>query len=305
MTMAASLQESIDTYQILDPKGFLRKFTDDNVRPDGRPLHAARPTTIVKGVLPRNAYGSALVRIGETQVLAAITLLVGSPGAGSPDHGDVEVRLSVGPLCSGRYDLSGRVMQTESASAEEGGGSLSDPEAVESFVQRTMRSSGAIDLTQLGIERGRSAWRVRVGLMALNHDGNMEDCCLLAAVAALSDLKLPCTMVEKDGVVRIVPGPNPEICAEGGAKLQLSKIPLPLSIGVFDGKMLVDLTAQEEEVCRGSVTAVVTTDEEVVGLTKLGAAGLTATELAACITLAFGRAKELEEVVLAEQAPKS
>jgi len=296
-----ALQESIDTFQLLDPKGFLQKFTDDNVRPDGRPLHAARPTTVVKGVLPRNSYGSALVRIGETQVLAAITILVGSPGAGSPEHGDVEVRLSVGPLCSGRYDLSGRVIQTESASSEGGGGSLSDPEAVESFVQRTIRSSEALDLAQLSIERGRSAWRIRVGLLVLNHDGNLEDSCLLAAVASLSDLKLPRTKVEEDGVVKIVPGPNPEICAEGGVKLQLRNVPLPLTVGVFDGKMLVDLTAQEEEICRGSVTAVVTTGEVVVGLTKLGAARLTATELAACVTLAFGRAKELEEVVLAEQ----
>lgn len=303
----ATLQESIDTYQLIDPKGFLRKFTDDNVRPDGRPLHAARPTTIVKGVLPRNSHGSSLVRLGETQVLAAITLLVGTPGASSPEHGDVEVRLSVGPLCSGRYDLSGRLMQTESSSSSGGGGggSISDPEAVESFVQRTIRSSEALDLVQLGLERGRSAWRIRVGLLALNHDGNMEDSCLLAAMAALADLKLPRTKVEEDGIVRIVPGPNSENCADGGTKLRLCKVPIPLTIGVFDGKMLVDLTAQEEAVCRGSVTAVVTTDEEVVSLTKLGAAGLKATELAACVTLAFGRAKELEEAVLAEQVLKS
>jgi len=294
-------QSPFNAYKALNPVGYIRKFTDRDVRPDGRDLRAARPTTVVKGVLPRNSFGSALVRLGETQVLASVTLLVGTPSAGLPDCGDIEVRLLAGPLCGGKFNLAGRVVHTEEGGVSGDGACLTDPEAIESLVQRTVRSSGCVDLTQLCIERGRSAWRLKVGLTVLNHDGNIIDAAFLSAVAALADVRLPRTRVERDGVVRTVPSPNPEACSEGGSRLLLKKIPVPLTVGLFEEKMIVDPTSEEEMVCQGCVTAFVNTVGELMGLTKLGETTLKAQKLAVCVRLAIGRARELEEILLAEQ----
>lgn len=290
------MEESLETFQALDPVNFLRKFTTQNVRPDSRPLHRVRPTTVVKSVFPRNTYGSALVRIGDTQAVAAVTLLVGHPPVSAPDHGEIEVSLCFSPLCSGKYNVMGRVVQPENRAE-----SPTDPHAIESFVQRTVRTSGVIDPTDLCIERGSSAWKLRISIVILNHDGNVEDAAILGAVAALADTRLPRTTVGEDGIVGIIPSGNEENASENGSKLLLRSVPVPLTVGLFDGKMLVDPSGVEEEVLGGAVTVVVNSTKQLLSLNKTGSVLLSPEDIAACVELGFGRAKEMEPILTAEQ----
>jgi exosome complex RNA-binding protein Rrp42 (RNase PH superfamily) len=70
----------------------MMRFVSNNVRSDGRLFHKCRATTVTVGVLMRNTIGSALVCMGHTQVVAAITLQVGTPSpascSGSGDTND-------------------------------------------------------------------------------------------------------------------------------------------------------------------------------------------------------------------------
>jgi len=66
---------------------------------------------------------------------------------------------------------------------------------IESFVQRTLVRSGIVELSDLGIQEGKIAWKLVVSIVCLNHDGNIEDASLLAALTALSDTKLPPTAI--------------------------------------------------------------------------------------------------------------
>jgi len=306
----------------LDPKAYLRKFITSNVRPDKRTPHAVRSTTVVPTILPRNTYGSSLVRLGNTQIISAITLSIGQPPPSLPSSGELDVSVTFSPLCGRRYNIAGKVVHSEEGSSC--GGAVtsvavnaSDPQAIESFVKRAVLGSDMVDLTQLCLEEGKSAWKVRISCSVLNHDGNVVDALLLGCVSALSDLKLPLTKFvsidnnEKDGIYQIILPESEEINNTSlendrkRMKLHLKRIPIPLTIGVFEGNLLLDPTLAEEAVCDGIITVIVDaltlssdgdkSNATLLNLQKNGK-GISAQRLALCVQLCCGRAEEMKQI---------
>mmetsp|Transcript_16436 Transcript_16436/g.47205 ORF Transcript_16436/g.47205 Transcript_16436/m.47205 type:complete len:316 (+) Transcript_16436:2496-3443(+) len=313
------IESSIETLRSLDPRGVLRSFTTKNTRPSGRQHAAARATTIVPSVVPRNTYGSSLVRLGDTQILTAVTLLVGVPGPSTPDEGDCVVSLTVSPICGRGYNLSGRVIEGEGGggggsggtSSTDNGGSVSkaNPSSIESHLQRVVRTSGLIDFSALGIISGKAAFRVKIGCVVLNDAGNLFDAGLLGCVSALIDTRLPRTRINDKaspgdgGMVQFVAGDDVGNCGSGGAKLKLNvdKIPIPLTIAMFDDKLLVDPDDEEEGVLDGTLTVVVNFMGGIVSMDKRGRTIVTAEQLAACVHMAHGRAKEIRDIMDREE----
>mmetsp|Transcript_30835 Transcript_30835/g.56475 ORF Transcript_30835/g.56475 Transcript_30835/m.56475 type:complete len:403 (+) Transcript_30835:111-1319(+) len=293
-----------------------------------------------------------------TRVIAACTLLVGHPSPSTPNEGDVDVTLTASPLTGPRFDTMGRESGnitsgnygmgndgTQQQQPQQLPGNLSniisrthnntstndnttpsptDIKEIESWIRRTLRSSRFVNPTELGIETGVSAWRIRVSVHVLNHEGNVWDAALLCVCAALSDLRLP--MVEIDrGVVRIVKnessgdGAQQQPQKNGGNKkkaqrrkgrsLTLGPLPVPLTIAILPNDenlaknkniLLVDPTHLEEDVAAGNtVTAVCNANEEIVEFQKKGSGSrLSVEQVAAVACMGFGRAKELEMLVL-------
>ena len=302
--------DSIETIRALDPKGLLRTFTSKNTRPSARQHVAARPTSVVHSVLPRNTYGSSLVRFGDTKVLGAVTLSVGVPGPATPDEGDVVVAVTVGPICGRGYNLSGRIIEGEGgAHADDGEGgkvaaSRADPSSVESHLQRVLRTSGLIDLKSLGLVSAKAAWRLSVNCVVLNDGGNLFDAGLVGCISALTDTRLPRTRVDDaantdEGMIRVVSGDDPNVCGSGGVKLKLNMkhLPIPLTIGIFEDALLVDPDDEEERVLDGTLTLIVNSFGGIVSMDKRGKTNMSAEKLAACVHMARGRAKELEGVI--------
>ena len=216
------------------------------------------------------------------------------------------------------------------------GGSGTDIKEIESYVRRTLRSSNYINPNELGIVLGTSAFRIRISLHIIDHGGNLRDCVLLAACAALADLRLPTIVVNEDGIVSIVKtnddSDDDEMMAEidksngqtsskrrrrkGGKSLSLGPLPVPLTIAILPPStttttdqqqqsiLLADPTRLEENVSGGNiVTAVCNTNEEIVSYHKGGGGSgsggyVTMEQMAAIAIMGFGRAKELEELVL-------
>ena len=104
-----------------------------------------------------------------------------------------------------------------------------------------------------------------------------------------------------------------------GKKLALLKLMLPLTVGFFQGKMLMDPSFEEESLCEGMMTVVVdaaslTTKEphaqtqtdakapilmgDILNLSKSGWVMSSMEEIAACVQLALGRAQELKPLLL-------
>ena len=294
---------------------------------------------------------------GTTRVIAACTLLVGRPSPSTPNDGDIDVTLTASPLSGPRFDIMGRengditagnygtlndgngsnTLQqlpgnlanivsnnTQDSSSTNTTPSPTDTKEIESWIRRTIRSSRYINPNELGIEHGISAWRVRISIHILNHEGNVWDASLLCACAALADLRLP--MVEIDrSVVRIVKNANDDansgtitaikkkVQRRMGKSLTLGPLPVPLTIAILPNNnesnsssrkkksiLLVDPTHLEEDVASGNtVTVVCNTNEEIVEFHKKGSESrLTMDQVTAVGCMGFGRAKELEKLVL-------
>ncbi len=211
--------------------------------------------------------------------------------------------------------------------------SYSDPQSIESWIKRTIVNSNIVDLRQLCVREGHSAWKVNIHCMVVNHDGNVVDGCILGIMTALKDLRLPLVTVVSEGtnddedVVKILPSHNNDdndddndddrskrydinVTEREGSMLTLEEIAVPLTVSLFQGKLLVDPTLEEENVSDGMITIVVdlnsiTVDEKtnaldgkILSISKSGGgAKISAEEIAACVQLAFGRAKELESIL--------
>jgi exosome complex component RRP42 len=68
-----------------------REFISDLLRKgerlDGRAFNEYRELEIEANVVPAKAEGSALVRLGDTSVVAGVKVLVGEPYPDTPDQG--------------------------------------------------------------------------------------------------------------------------------------------------------------------------------------------------------------------------
>lgn len=296
----------------------------------------------------------------STRVIAACTLLVGHPGPSTPTHGDIDVSVSASPLSGPRFDIGGRESVDTSSpfynyesgnnnnSSNDNSGNSgiydsvpltnnvatsgsdtqlqpTDIKEIESWIRRTIRSSRFIDPTELGIEPGKSAWRIRISIQIINHDGNLWDAALLCACAALGDLRLPMVEVDRrSGGVRIVSNDddpvdtisrgedtkmnnNSKFERRKGQSLTLGPLPVPLTVAILPSNkesssqniLLVDPTHLEEDVSSGnSVTVVCNTNKEIVEFHKKGSSSrLSVDQITALASMGFGRAKELETLV--------
>lgn len=303
-----------------------------------------------------------------TCVIAACTLLVGRPSPATPTQGDIDITVTASPISGPTFDIAGRdknryydvsssgdggggrsnehpsslvkianfVNIMTNQNIDSSGGSGTDIKEIESYVRRTLRSSNYINPNELGIVLGTSAFRIRISLHIIDHGGNIRDCVLLAACAALADLRLPTIVVNEDGIVNIVKtnddiiNDDDEMMADidksngqtsskrrrrkGGKSLSLGPVPVPLTIAILPPStttttttdpqqqsiLLADPTRLEENVSGGNiVTAVCNTNEEIVSYHKGGSGGyVTMEQMAAIAIMGFGRAKELEDLVL-------
>ncbi|GBG75734.1 hypothetical protein CBR_g20981 [Chara braunii] len=153
-------------------------------RPNGRTLCEARPANLGFGAV-LTAEGSALVKIGNTTMLAGVKLEVMKPTL-NPNEGLIEVMFETPALCSGSVRP---VRQKEQACS------------IGEQVTNAIHSAGLIDKKELCIVPALSAWKVYVDVYCLDADGSLLDGALLAAVAALSNLRIPRISVDNEGKV--------------------------------------------------------------------------------------------------------
>jgi exosome complex RNA-binding protein Rrp42 (RNase PH superfamily) len=67
-----------------------------------------------------------------------------------------------------------------------------------------------VEMSDLSIEKGKSAWKIFLDVYCLDHDGNVLDVALLSIMSTLKSLILPATIInENDHIVSIKKGkPN-------------------------------------------------------------------------------------------------
>ena len=148
----------------------------------------------------------------------------------------------------------------------------------------TVRRSGQVlDREQLCIIEGQAAWKLRLVLVCVSFAGSLMDAALMAAEAALRDLRLPEPALSDSGQIQI----RAE-SARGSSALRLHKSVVALTCGVFRGREVVaDPTNDEEGSDDLAIVTVVLdrTSGHVVALLQ-PAGGLIAPDaLATCLDL--------------------
>ena len=306
-------------------QAFVTSFFSQSTRPDGRLFGMCRTTKITRGILQtHDTVGSSLVRLGNTQVLCGISLQIGTPTAPSSNHnhhhhhqGNTNNNSSGG---GGGGDvvvimLSSQQQGTIAAAATE--------EQLQSII------TNMLDLSTLVIINGQAAWRILLTIQILQDDGNVWDASLLAAVAALTNVRLPATKMTTSSTSTATTSASRRngthtastttstTKAGGTSRLELVEdpnyhealvfhyLPVPLTVGVYRSSsnqnasihLVADPTPDEAPLLQGYLTMVVTDENEIVHARHASQVGLTREHMAVAAHMAYGRGKEIRDLL--------
>ncbi|KAI5060138.1 hypothetical protein GOP47_0024558 [Adiantum capillus-veneris] len=271
----------LEAFRRLYPSEFLQQFLKEGVRPDGRPLGRARSTVLSVGSLP-HAEGSAMVKLGNTTMLAGVKLEVMPSPVDSPDEGRIAVEFQMPAICSPLV-RPGRQSELEPVIAEQ--------------IKNALTSTMMVDLRELIIAPGKAAWMAYLDVYCLDADGSLLDAALLAAAAALADVKLPEIAITDDGKVFPANVVTEKAQTLKGKRLKLGKIPMALTCALHPKHILPDPTAEEEGILKTTITVLTDFSGQLVSLYKPGGEVLASTSIVqSCIALAKYRGKELQKI---------
>ncbi|MFP3164499.1 MAG: exosome complex protein Rrp42 [Acidianus sp.] len=244
---------------------------DRGIRADGRKFNEYRPLSITLSYA-KKADGSALVKLGDTTVLAGVKVEPGEPFEDTPNQGNLVVNVELLPLAYETFEPG-----------------PPDENAIElsRVVDRSLRDSKSIDLSKLVIEPGKKIWTVWVDIYVLDYGGNILDACTLAAVSALYDTRLPKVVKEGDEIKIIK--------EEKGEKLPMNFPVVTVSVAKIGKHLVVDPDLDEEGIMDAKISLSYTPEGRIVGIQKTGIGTFTLTEIDNVETLARSVSQKLLE----------
>ena len=242
-------------------RDYIADLVRQGKRMDARALDQYREISVEVGPI-KSAQGSALVKLGGTQVMAGIKLEHAEPFPDTPNSGVLIVNAELLPLASPTF---------------EPGPPNEDAIELARVVDRGIRESDAIDLERLAIKPGEDVWAVFIDIHVLDHDGNLIDASALAAMAALLNVR------------------PPEDEAWSLPEFPVREKPVAVTLAKINGKLMVDPCLDEESVMDARIT--ITTDEEdnIRAMQKGGVGCFSREELEQAFELARAKAAELRK----------
>ncbi|KAE8994570.1 hypothetical protein PR003_g20444 [Phytophthora rubi] len=269
------LSFSAGMYKKLFPAEYMRKCLANKVRPDSRTIEAARAVQLQTDVV-HTAASSSLVKLGKTSVLTAIKLAVGTPAVATPDQGEIAVQVHLSPLCSSRFTVGRPSEESQSISSQ---------------LSRIIVGSRVVEMENLSIVKGQSAWKLMLDVYCVDHDGNVLDAALTSIMAALKTLKLPATSVnEADNVVSIV--------SDGDATpLRVEHYAYATSFAVVEDTVLIDPTSDEEDLASAVFSLSYSTNGQLCGVHKAGGTIVAPRVMQQCMQVAKRNTEALAKLV--------
>ncbi len=244
---------SSETISHMD-RDFISDLLRKGERLDGRGFVEYRDLEIEANVVPAKAEGSALVRLGDTSIVAGVKVLVGEPYGDSPDKGVIMVTAEMSPIASPLFELG---------PPKEGAIELAR------VVDRGVRESGTVDTKKLCIEEGKKVYMIFADVYPMEYDGNLIDASSIAVNAALLTTKYPEMKWEDDKVVKT------------GKMLQLplNNMAIEHTVSKIDESLVIDPTLKEEFVQDCRLTMAVDKESNFTAIQKGGGAGPMSLEL--------------------------
>ncbi|MGV8177077.1 MAG: exosome complex protein Rrp42 [Candidatus Bilamarchaeaceae archaeon] len=247
-------------------KDVILSLLKEGKRIDGRGVSDYRKISVQANPI-KSADGSALAKIGDTQVIAAVKFDLGTPYADRPDEGT--------------FITSSEFLPSANQTFEPGPPNADSIELAR-VVDRGIRSAEIIDTKSLFVEEGK-VLNLFLDLYIINQSGNLTDTAGLAAIAALMDSKMP--KVE-DGKV---------VYGEYVKKLEIQRTPVAVTSLKLGEHWIADPTFEEESAFDTRLTISVVDD--MVCTMQKGPGKLTKAELLERIDFSIEKGKDLRRVL--------
>ncbi|AGK62182.1 ribosomal RNA-processing protein RRP42 [Archaeoglobus sulfaticallidus PM70-1] len=246
-------------------KDYVLSRLREGERIDGRKLDEVRKIQIETNIISK-AEGSALVKLGDTQVMVGIKMQVGEPFPDTPDKGIIITNAELVPLASPTFE-AGPPDETSIELAR--------------IVDRGIRESEAVDLHKLCIEEGEKVWIVFIDIHALDDDGNLVDASALAAISALLNTTVPAERFE----------------VGDDFPLPVRDLPVAVTSLVVGDKYLVDPNRDEMSVGNKLLTITTDKDDNIVAIQKSGSYLLDEEKFYELIDVSVRKAREIRELL--------
>ncbi len=246
-------------------KDYVLSKLRDGERIDGRGFDEYRSIEIQTGLIEK-AEGSALVKIGNTQVIVGIKMQPGEPFPDTPDRGIIITNAELVPLASPIFEPG-----------------PPDENSIElaRVVDRGIRESEAIDLNKLCIEEGEKVWLVFIDIHAIDDDGNLMDASALAAISALLNTTVPAEKFELGD----------------DYPLPVRDLPVAVTSLVIEDKVIVDPCKDEENASKNFITITTDSNDNIVAIQKSGSYLLDEEKFYEVIDLSIEKAREIRKLL--------
>lgn len=263
--MTTSVIDELKRSQILE-------LLEQGKRIDGRALDEPRKLIVEINAIPK-ANGSARVRLGETEAVCGVKI---QPDRPFPDMGD-----------KGIFICTAELLPLSHPSVETG---PPGPDVIElaRVVDRGIRESHMVDVSQLVIEKDKSVVGVFADIVVVDYDGNLFDACSYAATAAVLKSKMPKWEI-KDDVPTLVEGEE--------ADLPTTTIPVSITMGKIGSHIVVDPNGDEWASMDSRITITTDSDGNIVALQKGGDDGFTVDEIVKCSEISIKAGAQIRETL--------
>ena len=238
---------------------------EKGTRTDGRSPTDIREIQITTNCI-ESADGSARVKLGNTEVIAGIKIIPGTPFPDTPNSGVLTTGAELIPMAHASF---------------ESGPPGEDAIELARVVDRGIRESGMVDVEGLCITPGEEVWMCFIDMYALDYDGNLFDAANLAAVSALK--------------TAVIPG---EQYGKGENKpLPITCTPISITACKIGNTLILDPNFDEEHIATARLT--VTTDDNgnFRAMQKGGKGSITLDELNQCLDIAVEKGKEIRKII--------
>jgi len=263
--MTSTIIDDLKRQQILE-------MLERGERTDGRALDEMRPISIETNVIPK-AEGSARARLGDSEVICGIKI---QPDRPFPDMGD-----------KGIFICTAELLPLSHPSVETGPPGEAVIELAR-VVDRGIRESHMVDVSQMVIEKNVSVVGVFADNTVVDYDGNLFDACSYATAAALLTAKSP-KWEMKDGAPTLVEGATGDV--------PTTTIPVSVTMAKIGDHLIVDPNADEWDCMSARITITTDSDGNICALQKGGSHGLSIDEVKQAAKTSIQVGKKVRETI--------
>lgn len=218
------------------------------------------------------------VSMGKTMVIAIVSAEIVEPNASRPNDGSIQFHVDLGPMANPVFQV-GRDSINNDVSSD-----------IAYYIERMIRGSRAVDTEALCILAGEKVWSVRVDVRAINDDGNLRDCCAIAALCGLIHYKHNELVIGENGELT-------EIVSREPIPLSIHHYPVSVTFAVGHGSILLDPNSLEEQAAEGFISIAVNQFAEVCGVHKPGGIAMSQKDISDCISIASTKAVDLTSLI--------